>query len=71
MVSGLVGLEMVVYKLMAPHTVLLGFSAIMVSIWFLGGLTIFFAGVIGLYLSKVFNEVKERPQFIVRSIYRG
>ena len=70
-VSGLVGLQMIVYKLMAPETVLLGFSAIMVSIWFLGGLTIFFAGVIGLYLSKVFNEVKERPQFIVRSVYRG
>ena len=69
MVSGFVGLEMIVYKLMWPETVMLGFSAIMVSIWFLGGLTIFFAGVIGLYLSKVFNEVKDRPQFIVRRVY--
>ena len=71
MVSGLVGLEMIIYKLVAPETVLLGFSAIMVSIWFLGGLTIFFAGVIGLYLSKVFNEVKDRPQFIVRGVHNG
>jgi len=68
-VSGLVGLEMIVYKLISPDAVVSGFSSIMVSIWFLGGLTIFFAGVIGLYLSKVFNEVKDRPQFIVRKVY--
>ena len=46
-----------------------GFTSIMVSIWFLGGLNIFFIGVIGLYLSKIFIEAKQRPTFIVRDVY--
>jgi hypothetical protein len=38
----------------------------MVSVWFLGGMTIAMVGVIGLYLSKVFEEVKARPRFLVK-----
>jgi putative glycosyltransferase len=41
----------------------------MVSIWFLGGLTIFCVGVIGIYLAKVFTETKRRPYTIVRAEY--
>lgn len=43
-----------------------GWASIMVSIWFLGGLTIFCTGVIGIYLAKVFTETKRRPYTIVR-----
>ena len=39
------------------------------SIWLLGGLTIFCLGVIGIYLSKIFIEVKQRPYTIVKDIY--
>ncbi len=69
--AGLFGLQMIIRKLLNPDAVALGFSSIIVSIWFLGGLIIFFLGVIGLYLSKMFVEVKERPRFIIRRIYRG
>jgi putative glycosyltransferase len=41
----------------------------MVSIWFLGGLTIFWTGIIGIYLAKIFIEVKQRPYTIVRAEY--
>jgi putative glycosyltransferase len=41
----------------------------MVSIWFLGGLIIFCVGVIGMYLAKIFLEVKQRPNTIVRAEY--
>jgi putative glycosyltransferase len=67
--SGLFGLEIAIRKILNPDAVLLGFSSVIVSIWFLGGLMIFFLGVIGLYLSKIFVEVKDRPQFIIRRIY--
>jgi putative glycosyltransferase len=40
-----------------------------VSIWFLGGLTIFCVGVIGIYLAKVFTETKRRPYTVVRAEY--
>jgi putative glycosyltransferase len=42
---------------------------LIVSVWFLGGLTIFSLGVIGIYLSKVFMETKDRPYTIVRAEY--
>ena len=69
--SALVGAEMAIRKMLNPETVILGFASIIVSIWFLGGLMIFFLGVIGLYLSKIFVEVKDRPPFIIRKVYRG
>lgn len=48
-----------------------GWTSVMVSIWFLGGLVILFLGIIGIYLSKVFIEVKQRPYTTVREVYRG
>jgi putative glycosyltransferase len=46
-----------------------GYASLIVSVWFLGGVTIFCAGVIGVYLSKVFMETKDRPYSIVRAEY--
>ena len=71
LLSGLFGLEMIIRKLLHPEAVALGFSSVIVSLWFLGGLIIFFLGVIGLYLSKIFIEVKDRPSFIIKTIYGG
>jgi putative glycosyltransferase len=48
-----------------------GWTSMMVSIWFIGGLMILFLGIIGIYLSKIFIEVKQRPYTTVREIYRG
>ena len=47
-----------------------GWASLIVSIWFLGGLTIFCLGVIGVYLAKVFTETKDRPYTVVRAEYR-
>ena len=46
-----------------------GWTSIMASIWLLGGITISFIGVIGIYLSKLFTEVKRRPTYIVKNRY--
>ena len=46
-----------------------GWASLMVSIWFLGGLTIFCLGVIGIYVAKVFTETKDRPYTVVRRKY--
>jgi putative glycosyltransferase len=48
-----------------------GWASLMVSIWFLGGLTIFSIGVIGVYIAKVFTETKRRPYTVVRREYRA
>lgn len=46
-----------------------GWTSIMVSVWLLGGMIISFIGIIGIYLSKIFAETKQRPYVIVRTIY--
>jgi putative glycosyltransferase len=46
-----------------------GWPSLIVSVWLLGGLTIFCLGVIGIYLSKVFIEVKPRPYTVIRQLY--
>lgn len=42
-----------------------GWSSIMVSIWFLGGLLIFSIGLIGEYIAKLYSESKHRPRFFI------
>lgn len=46
-----------------------GWPSIVVAICFFGGLNFFGIGVLGLYLGKVFSEVKQRPNAIYRQIY--
>ncbi|WP_312703801.1 glycosyltransferase family 2 protein [Stutzerimonas nitrititolerans] len=46
-----------------------GWTSVMASIWLLGGMVISFIGVVGIYLSKIFSETKQRPYTIVREIY--
>lgn len=50
-------------------TPLAGWTSVMASIWLLGGIMISFIGIIGIYLSKIFIETKERPNVIVRGTY--
>lgn len=46
-----------------------GWTSVMASIWLLGGMIISFIGVIGIYLSKIFSETKQRPYTIVKQVY--
>lgn len=46
-----------------------GWTSVMASIWLLGGMIISFIGIVGIYLSKIFSETKQRPYTIVRQIY--
>lgn len=46
-----------------------GWTSLIASIWFLGGLIILFLGIIGIYISKIFTEAKQRPLTIVREVY--
>lgn len=44
----------------------LGWSSLIVSLYFLGGIIISILGILGIYLGKTFDEVKRRPLYIVR-----
>ncbi len=43
-----------------------GWASVMVSLYFLSGVILAFMGVLGLYLGRVFDEVKCRPLYVIR-----
>lgn len=65
------GLVLFAQKLFAPETVLSGFASLMLSLWFLSGTMILVLGILGLYIAKIFQEVKRRPLYIVRDVIRN
>lgn len=42
-----------------------GWSSLMISIWFLGGVQLFSLGVVGQYVGKTYVESKERPRYTI------
>jgi len=43
-----------------------GFTTTIFSIWFVGGMILFVLGVLGLYIERIFTQVKGRQLFIVK-----
>ena len=57
-----------VYNLVAFFTGIIsvpGFTTTIFSIWFVGGLLMAMLGVVGLYVGKIFEQVKGRPLFVI------
>lgn len=46
-----------------------GYTSIISTIWLFSGLIILFQGIQGIYMAKIFTEVKQRPYTIIRQIY--
>ncbi|HYZ74665.1 MAG TPA: glycosyltransferase family 2 protein [Chthoniobacterales bacterium] len=46
-----------------------GWTSVIVSTWLLGGIIIFCLGIISIYLSIIFEEVKMRPYVIVKRVH--
>jgi glycosyltransferase involved in cell wall biosynthesis len=42
-----------------------GWTSLIISIWFLFGIVILILGMVGLYIGKIFEKVKNRPTYIV------
>lgn len=47
-----------------------GYTSILASIWLFSGLIILVLGIQGIYIAKIFSEVKQRPYTIVRDVHR-
>lgn len=42
-----------------------GWTSLICSIWFLGGLQMLCIGIVGVYVGKIYSETKQRPRFII------
>jgi polyisoprenyl-phosphate glycosyltransferase len=59
------GLYTLVHALMYGSAIP-GWNSLIISLYFIGGIIIGMMGILGIYLSKTFDETKRRPLYIVR-----
>ncbi|ALC82397.1 MULTISPECIES: glycosyltransferase family 2 protein [Bacillus] len=57
------GIYALIQKLLGHTNV--GWTSLMISIWFLGGLNLMGIGIIGEYIGTIFTEVKRRPHYAI------
>ena len=46
-------------------TEVVGWTSLILSIWFLGGANVLAAGMLGIYLGRALREAKGRPSFVI------
>jgi len=49
------------------ETEISGWASLIMTVVFFGGVQLIILGIIGIYLGKIFKQVKERPNYIIRS----
>jgi len=56
---------MIVFKTLISGIDVPGYATIVVAIMFFGGIQLLSIGVLGEYIARIFNEVKQRPTYII------
>lgn len=54
-----------IYKYLSGQIIVMGYTSLIVSIWFLSGLMMLMLGIVGLYIGKTFESTKNRPIYII------
>lgn len=60
----------VTLRVFFPEITVSGWTMLMVVMLFLGGVQMLSLGVIGSYIGRIYNEVQQRPLYIVRNVIR-
>ncbi len=58
-------------KLFTPHNVVDGWTFIVISIFFVGGMQLIMLGVLGSYIGRIYTEVQNRPLYAIKNIYNN
>jgi dolichol-phosphate mannosyltransferase len=53
------------------YTIVMGYTSLIISIWFLSGVILAALGIIGLYVGKTFQDVKKRPIYLIQEKING
>jgi dolichol-phosphate mannosyltransferase len=64
-ISAIMIVAVVALRLFGPDEPLLGQATTLVVVLFLGGVQLISLGIIGEYLGRIYDEVKERPLFLI------
>jgi len=56
------------YRYSVGEIKVMGYSSLIVSIWFLSGTIITVVGVVGIYVGKIFDQSKNRPSYIIDEV---
>ncbi|WP_027385059.1 glycosyltransferase family 2 protein [Epilithonimonas caeni] len=56
----------VIYAFLS-HTEISGWASILMTVVFFGGIQLIILGILGIYMGKIFKQIKDRPNYIIRS----
>jgi putative glycosyltransferase len=63
------GIVYVIVRLAITGEALAGWTSLIVSVWFFGGVLTFLVGLVGVYVGEAYLEARRRPRFIVRALH--
>ncbi|UOE42076.1 glycosyltransferase family 2 protein [Chryseobacterium suipulveris] len=66
-VFAVLGYGIYVIHSFVSKTEISGWASLIITVVFFGGIQLIILGIIGIYLGKIFKQVKERPNYIIRS----
>jgi len=58
---------LIIFKTLLWGDVVRGYPTLIVTVLFMGGVQLFFIGILGEYMGRIFGEVKERPLYLIAS----
>ena len=68
----LISLGILAYVIHAfiSHTEVAGWASLILSVWLVGGMLMVSIGAVGLYIGKIYEEVKQRPLYNICEILK-
>lgn len=67
--SFLFGLYLIIKKIVYSDYILRGYTSMIVIILFSTGVIVMSLGILGIYIEKLYNQVKNRQRYIIRKVY--
>lgn len=61
----------IILRLVMPELTPRGITTVLIVVLFIGAIQLLGISVLGEYISKIFEEVKKRPKYVVKNIYRS
>ncbi len=70
-VSVIALITQIILRIVIPESAPRGITTVITVILFLGSVQLLALSILGEYIGKIFDEVKQRPKFIVKSIFKS